>query len=172
MELQKKYVSAVNKILKGLNFRRLEKSCNGYDQTYAKEILCKLHQAFVDTYGTDFLPDSEEQYVSMPAVLRGRKKGDVTLGLVVVDMSCAGELVDTVLFTSKGILDQRGGMLSDSEKRYLLHNYIPYDYWYTPEIAGDYHVNFDYIPPRVHSLLSACTEIIPPDRVAAMGGIC
>ena len=49
MELQKKYVGAVNHILKGLDFRKLEKSCNSYEQTYAKEVLCKLHQAFVDT---------------------------------------------------------------------------------------------------------------------------
>ena len=171
MELQKKYVGAVNHILKGLDFRKLEKSCNSYEQTYAKEVLCKLHQAFVDTYGTDFLPHSEEPYVSMPAVLRGKKSGDVTLGLVVVDTTCAGALVDTVLFTPKGILDQRSGMLSNSEKRYLLHKYIPYDYWYTPEVAGDIHVNFEYIPSRVYSLLSSCSEIIPPDRIPAMGGI-
>lgn len=171
MELQKKYVGAVNCILKGLDFRRLEESCNSYEQIYAKEVLGRLHQAFVDTYGTDFLPYSVEPFVSMPAVLWGKKNGDVTLGMVVVDMTRAGELVDTVLFTSKGILDQRRDLLSSVGNQDLIQKYIPYDYWYTPELACDQRVNFDYIPARVYSLLRSCSEITPANKIPARGGI-
>ena len=36
-----------------------------------------------------------------------------------------------------------------------------YDYWYTPEIPGDIHVNFESIPHRVEALLRSCSGITP-----------
>ena len=43
----------------------------------------------------------------------------------------------------------------------FLHRVGIYDYWYTPEIPGDIHVNFESIPHRVENLLRSCTGITP-----------
>lgn len=43
----------------------------------------------------------------------------------------------------------------------FLHRVGIYDYWYTPEIPGDIHVNFECIPHQVENLLRSCTGITP-----------
>ena len=46
-----------------------------------------------------------------------------------------------------------------------------YDYWYTPEIPGDIHVNFESIPHKVEALLRSCTGITPTQDTPAMTGM-
>ena len=82
MELQKAFIDKVNTILEEVDFAKLVKSANSQDQTYAQDTLKQLHQAFVDTYGTDCITDRELGFIDVPAVIRGRKAGDVFLGLV------------------------------------------------------------------------------------------
>lgn len=170
MKSQRKFLAAVNRIIRKLDFRKLEQSCNSYEQSYAREVLRDMHQAFLDSYGTDFLRNSDKQYVSLPAVLRSGTHGTVTLGLVVIDTRSSGKLSDAVIFTSKGAMQQRSGSLSDSQKRYLLKKYIPYDYWYTPEVLCDSYINYEIIPARVHSLLRSCTDLVPAGKAAITGG--
>ena len=57
MELQKAFIGKVNTILEEVDFEKLLESANGQDQSYAMDTLKQLHQAFVDTYGTDCITD-------------------------------------------------------------------------------------------------------------------
>ena len=59
MELQKAFIGKVNTILEEVDFEKLLESANGQDQSYAMDTLKQLHQAFVDTYGTDCITDRE-----------------------------------------------------------------------------------------------------------------
>ena len=44
-----------------------------------------------------------------------------------------------------------------SEQDELLRKIIPYEYWYTPYIESDHHVDFENIPPEAEEVLSYAT---------------
>ena len=56
---KKAFIGKVNTIIEEVDFEKLLESANGQDQSYAMETLKQLHQAFVDTYGTDCITDRE-----------------------------------------------------------------------------------------------------------------
>ena len=66
------YLIRVNKILKEIDFEKLDESCNGSDKSYAKEILRKLHDELMTVYGTDYLDWRSGDFVDIPAVIKGR----------------------------------------------------------------------------------------------------
>ena len=76
-------MNAVNEILRHIDFPAVIHSCNSGNQQLAKRVLCQLHCAFVEVYGTDFIKQPLEQFVNVPAVVRGRRNGILTLGLAV-----------------------------------------------------------------------------------------
>ena len=84
--LRRRFIQSVNSILEELDFEELERSCNGSDPSYAQEILQRMHQAFLNIYRTDCLTDPGLSLVELPAVIRGKRTGEVTLGLVTVDL--------------------------------------------------------------------------------------
>lgn len=92
MELQKAFIGKVNTILEEVDFEKLLESANGQDQSYAMDTLKQLHQAFVDTYSTDCITDRELGFIDVPAVIRGRKAGEVFLGLVTIDWKAPGNI--------------------------------------------------------------------------------
>ena len=161
MELQKAFIGNVNTILEEVDFEKLLESANGQDQSYAMDTLKQLHQAFVDTYGTDCITDRELGFIDVPAVIRGRKAGEVFLGLVTIDLESSGEPWNTQFIMEDGVVDQEN---CDKTARWNTEFFCRvggYDYWYTPEIPGDIHVNFESIPHKVETLLRSCTGITP-----------
>ena len=159
--LRRRFLNAVNSILEELDFEELDRSCNGKDPSYAQEILQQMHQAFLNIYRTDCLTDQSLTLVELPAVIRGKRTGEVTLGLVTLDMTASGGRWNTVFITPVGVLSQNKEKMSRIQRTYLLEKFMPYDYWYTPEIPGDIHVNFESIPHKVETLLRSCTGITP-----------
>lgn len=161
MELQKAFIDKVNTILEEVDFAKLMRSANGQDKSYAQDTLKQLHLAFVDTYGTDCITDRELGFIDVPAVIRGRKAGEMFLGLVTIDLESSGEHWNTNFFMEEGVADQSS--IGDGSKWMVdfLHRVGTYDYWYTPEIPGDIHVNFEQIPHQVESLLRSCSDITP-----------
>ncbi len=157
------FMNSVNSILADVDFRALDKSCNSSDLSYAQEVLRKLHRAFVDAYGTDCIEGNGdgETMVEMPAVIRGRNTGKMALGLVMLDPDSSGEHWFTRFFTEQGILPKTPSRLSVAEKEYVNSHFIPYDYWYTPEMPGDIHIDFDNAPAVVRDLLASCQDISP-----------
>lgn len=158
MSPQERFVDAVNEILRHIDFPAVIHSCNSGNQQLAKRVLCQLHRAFVEAYGTDFIKQPSEQFVDVPVVVRGRRNGILTLGLAVLDMHIAGKLTHMALFTPEGISELHCVRHQSFNQRHFLKNYDVFDYWYTPEIAGEKYVNFHFLPSLVYSLLRDSVE--------------
>ena len=157
---QQKYIDKVNQILSSVKFKQLDSSCNSSDNSYARSVLQALHQAFVSVYQTDYLDRGEYEFVELPAVIRGRNTGHIALGIVTLDLESSGEHFGTFFFTPHGVIDQGDENLTEQQKEYLRKTFIPYDYWYTPEVEHDIHVDYESVPAEVAELLEAC----PLDR--------
>lgn len=160
-----KFINAVNSILAELDFEELDQSCNGKDPSYAQDILQQMHQAFLNIYRTDCLTDPGLSLVELPAVIRGKRTGEVTLGLVTLDLTAAGSRWNTVFITPVGVLSQNKEKMSRIQRSYLLEKFMPYDYWYTPEVPCDVHIDYENVPYKVVRLATACTGMAPEDSV-------
>ena len=171
MDLQKAFIGKVNTILEEVDFEKLLESANGQDQSYAMDTLKQLHQAFVDTYGTDYITDHELGFIDVPAVIRGRKAGEVFLGLVTIDLESSGEHWNTQFIMEDGVVDQENCDKTARWNTEFFYRVGVYDYWYTPEIPGDIHVNFESIPHKVETLLRSCTGITPTQDAPALTGM-
>lgn len=152
------YLIRVNKILKEIDFEKLDGSCNGSDKSYAKEILRKLHDELMTVYGTDYLDWRSGDFVDIPAVIKGRNSGHVSLGLVTVDLESSGEHYGTYIFSRKGVIDHGDDAITEAAQNFLNTLYIPYDYWYTPYIEHDHHVDYENIPDDVREIMSDYIE--------------
>ena len=162
---RRRFVEAVNGILRELDFEELDRSCNGRDPSYAQEILQKMHQAFLDIYGTDCLTDPAVTVVELPAVFRGRRTGEVAIGVVAIDLTAKGCIRNAVLLTPVRVLNQSKEKLSRIQKTYLMEKFVPYDYWYTPEVPCDIHIRYDNVPYKAVRLLTACSGMMPEKKV-------
>ena len=87
--------------------------------------------------------------VMMPAVVCGRDSGIRTLALVTLDLESSGEHFGTIFMTPGGMMEQGSSSLSEKQKQALAEYYIPYDYWYTPLVERDHHVDFTQMPEEV-----------------------
>ena len=163
--LRRRFLRAVYSILGEVDFDELDHSCNGNDPTYAQDILQKMHQAFLNIYKTDCLTDPSLTLVELPAVIRGKKTGEVTLGLVTLDLAASGGRWNTVFITPVGVLRQNKEHMSRIQRTYLLERFMPYDYWYTPEVPCDVHINYDNVPYKVMLLATTCTGMMPEKPV-------
>ena len=159
-DLQTVYIEQLNYLLPTVDFPKLDKSCNSGDDSYAKEILKRMHDIFTDVYGMDCL-DSSYEFVALPAVIRGRNTGHIGLGIVTLDLESSGEHWGTFFLTPKGVIEQGGEHISAAESKYLSTVYIPYEYWYTVPVEGDIHVDFDNVTWRVQDLLNHCSPEQP-----------
>lgn len=146
------FISKINQILKTVDFKRLDESCNGDDKSYARVTLDRMHDALVETYGADYFDWRSGDFVDVPAVIKGEKSGHISLGLVNLDLQSSGEHWGTYIFTENGVLDH-GGKLTDAQNDLLNALYIPYQYWYTPYIPDDHHVDFDNVPDDVMKII-------------------
>lgn len=153
--LQEAFIKNLNEILTDIDFAKLDASCNSDEDGYAKETLKKMHDAFVEVYGTDYL-DSGYEFVELPAVIQGRGTGHIGLGIVTLDIQSSGEHQGTFFLTPRGVIDQGGGDMPKPHSQYLKDNYAPYDYWYTIMLERDHHVDFDNVPEKVTDLLNGC----------------
>lgn len=153
---QQKYIDKVNRALSFLDFNQLDCSCNSCDRGYARSALRALHEAFVSVYQTDYLDRGEYEFVELPAVIRGRNTGHIALGIVTLDLEASGEHFGTFFLTPHGVIDQGGEDITEQQKEYIRKTFIPYDYWYTPEVEHDIHVDYESFPPEVAELLEAC----------------
>ena len=163
-ELLVQYIEKINvEILQGIDYDRLDLSCNSTDTAYAVETLKNLHQAFVEVYGTDDL-DSELEFVNIPAVLRGRTSGHLAIGLVTLDLSSAGEHYGSNFFTRKGVIDDGASDNSSQNLAYLNKYFMPYDYWYTAYVQRDHHVDFERVPAPVADILDQVYDQLHPEQ--------
>jgi hypothetical protein len=156
MDLQAVYIERLNALLPTLDFKELDRSCNIQDNMYAKEALKKMHDLFIEVYGTDDLDYGDYEFVDVPAVILGRNTGHMGLGIVTLDLQSSGEHCGTFFLTPKGIIDQGFDEMKPADIKYLADVYVPYNYWYTVYIQRDHHVDFDHVPQKVAEMLEAC----------------
>lgn len=124
-----------------IDFKKLDVSCNSADDSYAKDILKKMHDSFVEVYKIDYLDGYAYEFVEVPAVIRGRNTGHIGLGIVSLDLQSSGEHWGTFFLTPKGVIDQGVEKLSPSDTRYL---------------ERDHHVDFDNTPEKIADMLNVC----------------
>ena len=167
MNKQEVFIDELNKVLIKADFDKLDKSLNGQDNAYAKEILGKMHEAFVYAYGTEPITEDNYEFLELPVIIRGRDTGHLALGTVTIDMESSGEHWGTVFVTPLGVLVQ-GNSLSPQEGEYLKQEFIPYDYWYTPNVEGDIHIGFEDVPEQIKELLKNCETVEQQDTEEQM----
>ena len=95
-KIQNQFEKNLNDVLKNIDFIRLENSCQSADKSYAGEVLKQMHNAFVSTYGTDYLEDDSYAFVQIPAVIQSRQSGKLCLGIVTLDLESSGVGPDVV----------------------------------------------------------------------------
>lgn len=159
--LQDAYIRRLNAMLPKVDFAKLDKSCNSAEDSYAKEILKQMHDAFVQVYGTDYLDNGDYEFVELPAVIKGRNTGHISLGIVTLDLESSGEHWGTFFLTPMGIIDQNDDKKEPAQSKYLKDVYIPYDYWYTVSVGRDHHVDFDHVPEKIAALINHCNPKQP-----------
>lgn len=139
-DLMSIYIQQLNDyLLPTIDFKELDDSCNSPDNQYAKETLKRMHDIFVDVYGTTEL-DSSYGFVCVPAVIRGRYNNKTALGLVELDLESSGEHWGTTFFLHQGIVDQNSIEKTAAGAR-AVKPFIPYNYWYTAQIPEDIHIS-------------------------------
>ena len=129
-------------------------------------ILCKAaqdlyegssHICFLDLYGMDVV-ENEFEWVSVPAVIKARDSGKLTLGLVNLDLTERAEHVYTSFITPNGLYHHITDDVPDDLADFILP-FIPYDYYYTVEIPHDIHVDMDCMPDDVREIVGYCNKI-------------
>lgn len=163
------FIDKINEILDKTDFLFLNTSCNTGDTTYAAETLLAMHQAFEEVYGEGYVDESYGM-IMMPAVVRGRESGIQALALVTLDLKSAGEHWGTTFLTPGGPFVQGHAELTEEQKRAIREYYIPYDYWYTPLVERDHHVNFTDMPETVADIRRLVDESLVTGQAQQMEG--
>ena len=163
------FLLKVRELIKNVDFQLLNISCNSDGTIYAAEKLLAMHQAFEEVYGEGYV-DERFGMVLMPAVIRGRSSGVQALALVALDLESAGEHWGTTFFTPGGPLRDVDDKLSEEQKRAIDEYYIPYDYWYTPLVERDHHVNFESMPESVAAIRRLVEEHLASQQTQEMEG--
>ena len=127
-KLEKQFEVNMNAVLKNVHFVRLECSCMSPNKSYAGDVLKEMHEAFVKTYGTDYLEEGEYEFVNIPAVIRSRNTGKLCLGIVTLDLESSGEHWGTDFLTPYGVVSQGNPNANKDLQKYIRDNFIPYDY--------------------------------------------
>ncbi len=154
-KLAETFINDINAVLRKVSFEQLESSLQSPEKSYAGEVLKEMHNAFVKTYGTDYLEEGKYEFVSIPAVIQSGKNGKLCLGIVTLDLESSGEHWGTDFLTPYGVVSQDDPDADASLLKYIRDNFTPYDYWYTAYVEGDTHVDFDDISEDAAALILA-----------------
>lgn len=82
-------------------------------------------------------------------------EGNIYPALLYIDACSSGEHWGTTFFTPKGVLSDQS---ANSEIRETVKNYTPYNYWYTPILEQDHHVDWESCPNKIKEMIEAATE--------------
>ena len=155
------------------DFNKVAASYKTEEKIEAKELLKTMYEVFCSTHKTDCVDELDtvgDGFVSLPAVIKSDKTGEICVGLVYVDIESSGEHWGTQFAFSRGFYCDDGEALPPmiKEERDRIGSY---DYWYTPTFAGDIHVSFDNVPEDVQSMLDYARGIEEQTQGMNMNGI-
>ena len=158
MDNAEKYIENLNKnVLPHIDYTRLQASYATAGKEYAKEVLKQLHDEFVTVYETDYIDEDSGEFVTVPAIIQGRKTGEICIGLVDLDLLSSGEHYGTDLLTKYGVCEQCNPDAPKEVNDFISEHYMSYNYWYTVEIEHDIHVDMDDMPQEVMDLHNSCS---------------
>ncbi len=120
------------------------------------DLLKMLHEKFVETYGSNFV-GSDMGFVVVPGLAKVAD-GSIYPVLLTLDTVSSGEHWETTFFTPNGVLNSDS---EDQNVRNTTQAFCPYQYWYTPEVEDDIHVDWDHCPTEVNAILKEVTELYP-----------
>lgn len=153
-KLAETFADNINAVLRKVSFEQLESSLQNPDKGYAGDVLKEMHNAFVKTYGTDYLEEGKYEFVNIPAVIRSRNTGELCLGIVTLNLESSGEHWGTDFLTPYGVISQGDPDANTDLQKYIRDNFMPYDYWYTTDVEDDIHVDFYNVPEDVENLIA------------------
>ncbi len=164
--LYKKFWCKLEPILQEIDYPRLDNSCNSNDTSYASEVLLKMHNAFEEVYGSEYV-DEACSLVLLPAVVQGKQTEKNALALLLIDLHSSGEHWGTTFLSRIGMVTQGNSKLTDEQKQFIREYYGNYDYWYTPLVENDIHVDFENMPEQVVEIRSKVDELLTQRAEAA-----
>ena len=126
------------------------------DMTVPTELLRKLHEKFLEAYGTDHIEPSHG-FVTVPGIVQAAD-GNLYPALLDVDASSSGEHYGTTFFTPKGVICDQS---NKAEIKQELKKLVPYNYWYTVHMERDHHVNWNYCPNEAIDMIEVAID--PPE---------
>lgn len=151
-----RFTEKVNaEVLGKINIRECGRIYRQQDISAMTEVLKDMHKAFLSVYQTEIL-DGDYEWVMLPAVLRSQKTGKLTVGLVTLDLESSGEHWGTWFLTPAGMVDLQNTNHTPAFRDRMIKQWIPYDYYYTPYVPGDIHVNPSHAPENIRQMLDAC----------------
>ena len=163
------FLMKVREIFENVDFELLHISCNSDGNSYAAEKLLAMHLAFEEVYGEGYVNESYGMVV-MPAVIKGIESDVHALALVSLDLQSSGEHWGTTFFSPVGPLMQLSDKLTEAQKCFIKVNYMPYDYWYTPLVERDHHVDFESMPESVVAIRKLVEEHLASQQTQKMEG--
>ena len=81
-----------------------------------------------------------------------------------------GKDVKTIASVNKDSLLKALAELTEEQKRAIGEYYLPYDYWYTPLVERDHHVNFTDMPEEVVGIRRLVDEYLVTGQAQQMEG--
>ncbi len=108
--------------------------------------------------------------VMMPAVIKSRESGIHALALVTLDLESAGEHWGTTFLFPGGPLTQGYEGMIEVQEMAIKKFYSPYDYWYTPLVERDHHVDFTDMPESVADIRRMVDEYLAAGQAQEMEG--
>ena len=157
MDLMDKYINDLNKkILGKIDYGKLQQSYQTKEMEYVKTVLKQMHDAFVAVYETDYLEKYDYEFIAVPAIIKSRNTGEFCIGLVELDLQSSGEHWGTIFLTEHGVARQGDKDNPKESSDFISQKYMPYDYWYTLQIKGDIHIDFDEMPEDVIPIYESC----------------
>ena len=149
------FIRKLNKdIFPQVSLDKLKVFQDSNDTWYMKSLLKAMHETFCEVFDSDYV-NSDMEFVTVPAVIKGAN-GKLYPALVDLDVSSSGEHYGSSILTPIGMIEHDGSDLPPNQAE-LLREIVPYQYWYTPYIERDHHVDFDDLPPEVEEVLSYAT---------------
>lgn len=149
-QCSERFFDALNKdILPQIDWDTLGNSYKERDYNCMRDMLQRLHDAFVDAYGSDSL-NRDMGFVSVPGVALG-ENSQICIALFDIDTSSSGEHWGTTFLTPHGIY-QDGQTCHPLAKKFA-DKMIPYDYWYAAVFDGDHHIDFENCPQEIYTMI-------------------
>lgn len=135
----------------------LDASYRTAEKAYAKGILNRLHTAMVEQYGdTRFVCGHGDMQGLCCDSRRGtgeRKPEEIALALLGIDLSSSGEHCQTEFLCKYGVVSQGHNDFAEALAGEITARYLPYDYCYTADIAGDIHISKSRLPEGIREML-------------------